>query len=131
MIRLKSHIELLLHTFNINLKHFTSKVTTSHKKPCNRNSYGVFAFSKDLLENRSFQQIFQQKTSGAFLLQCCNDEFGNIGIVLQQLIGKICLISGCIICFGLPFLKEIFVHLLCKTVMPVQSENGWEVVMQL
>ena len=48
-------------------------------------------------------------------MQCCNDEFGDIRIVLQQLIGKICLISGCIICFGWLFLKEIFVHLLCKT----------------
>lgn len=59
----------------------------------------------------------------------CNDELGNIGIALQQLIGKSCLINSCSICFGSLLLKEIFIHLLRKTppvlVMCMRIEVGY------
>ena len=60
-----------------------------------RTDSGVFNFLgicwKAELSNNSSNKFI----SGAFLLQCCDDQLGNIGIILQQLIGKICLISRC------------------------------------
>ena len=54
---------------------------------------GVFNFLeicwKTALSNNSSNKFI----SGAFLLQCCDDQLGNIRIILQQLIGKICLMS--------------------------------------
>ena len=60
-------------------------------------------------------------------MQGCDDQLGNIGIFLQQLIGEICLISCCFFHFRLPFLKEIFVHLLCKTPATLVMGMGIEV----
>ena len=60
-------------------------------------------------------------------MQGCDDQLGNIGIFLQQLIGEICLISCCFFRFRLPLLKKIFVHLLCKTSAILVMSMGIEV----
>ena len=64
-------------------------------KPLNALGFKGFNFGgicwKTALSNNSSNRFIL----GAFLLQCCDDKLGNIGIILQQLIGKIRLISRC------------------------------------
>ena len=60
-------------------------------------------------------------------MKCGDNKIGNIGIVLQQLIRKVGVISGCFFLLLRMFLKEIFLDLLGKTLSVFVMGVGIEV----
>ena len=82
---------------------------------------------QDLLEITASNKFSNKLDSRAFCLQCGNDKIGNVGIVLQQLIRKVGVISGCFFLLLRMFLKEIFLDLLGKTLSVFVMGVGIEV----
>ena len=82
---------------------------------------------QDLLEITASNKFSNKLASGAFCLQRGDDKIGNIGIVLQQLIRKVGVISGCFFLLLRMFLKEIFLDLLGKTLSVFVMGVGIEI----